>query len=470
MTWDGTRWVQPRRSAPSPQAKTTRDWIATGIMVIISAAILLPLMMVVQADTGQLTLTPSAGAAGQVIVARVIGLGANERVQLEWDGDATGMPASKPRAGNSTTILRFVVPEAGPGRHIVTLVQDPVPGKSRAQKAAVSAASGTIKLARASFDVVAEGTTPSLSVGLLSSLPAVVPTDSPIGPSTAQASSTPLVAATPTVAPTSTPQTTEPAVVTPRPAAPVPTPVLATPVPTPRPTPAPTPAPPTFSGARPVMPAGATWADSFDGSALNPGHWGWDMAMVGTNDNMNRYAMFSTDPRLLAVSNGTLKLKALRDADGSWKQSYISTRGKYMQQYGIFRASMKIPAGHALWPAFWTLDPTRYDEMDVIEAYPEPGNARYTFCMINTSGRPCAGIALPADYSTAFHVYEMEWRPGVAIARLDGREVARHAIPEMRPQFLLLQMGVGVWFKNIGPDGSTPTNPALEVDWVGTWP
>ena len=31
---------------------------------------------------------------------------------------------------------------------------------------------------------------------------------------------------------------------------------------------------------------------------------------------------------------------------------------------------MRIPAGHALWPAFWMLDPTRFDEMDVIEAYP----------------------------------------------------------------------------------------------------
>ena len=40
----------------------------------------------------------------------------------------------------------------------------------------------------------------------------------------------------------------------------------------------------------------------------------------------------------------------------------------------------------------------------------------------------------------------------------------------MRPQFLLLQMGVGVWFKSVAPDDTTPTNPALEVDWVATWP
>jgi hypothetical protein len=218
------------------------------------------------------------------------------------------------------------------------------------------------------------------------------------------------------------------------------------------------------------MPGGALWADEFEGGALDPSRWGWDLAMVGTGDNMNRYAMFSTDPRLLEVSSGTLKLKGLRLADGSWIQSYISTRDRYMQQYGIFRASMKIPSGHALWPAFWMLDPTRYDEMDVIEAYPEPGNPTYTFCMHHVSGSPCASAALPADHATAFHVYEMEWRPGVAIARIDGREIARHSIPEMRPQFLLLQMAVGVWFMDRAPDGSTPPNPTLEVDWVATWP
>ncbi len=231
----------------------------------------------------------------------------------------------------------------------------------------------------------------------------------------------------------------------------------------------PTPTPPP-SGS-PTMPSGAQWSDEFSGTGLDPAKWIFDPNLVNnTQDNISRYAMFRADPQLIEVSNGTLKVKARKNADGSWDQCYISTRGKYTQQYGIFRASMKIPAGHALWPAFWMLDPTRYDEMDIVEAYPEPGNTRYTFCMINTAGRPCAEMALPADYSSTFHVYEMEWRPGVAIARLDGREVARHTIPEMRTQFILLQMAIGVWFKDRAPDATTPTNPALEVDWVAVWP
>lgn len=240
------------------------------------------------------------------------------------------------------------------------------------------------------------------------------------------------------------------------------TPVPPTPVPTPTPI------------ATPAPPPGAIRLYDFNGTgsieALGP-DWGWDMAMVGIVDQpMNRYAMFRADPTLVEVSNGTLKLKARHNANGTWDQVYISTRGKFTQQYGIFKARMKIPAGHALWPSFWTLDTQSgtWDENDVIEAYPEPVNPYYTVCFPGNAA--CTTFDLPADYSTAFHVYELEWRSNVAIARLDGVEQGRTTVPVMSPQMLLLTMAVGVWFEDRAPDATTPNNPQLEVDWVGVWP
>lgn len=236
------------------------------------------------------------------------------------------------------------------------------------------------------------------------------------------------------------------------------------------------PPPPPPTDGNPQPPAGAVKLYGFSGTTLDT-DWGWDMAMVGTSDNMNRFAMYRADPALLEVSNGTLKLKGRRNADGTWDQSYISTRGRYTRQYGIFRASMKLPAGHALWPSFWMLDVTSgaWHEVDVIEAYPEPVNPNWTLCIHTPSGAPCKGMALPADYATAFHVYETEWRASgtgdLFIARLDGAEVGRITVPlHVNPQILLLQMAIGVWFKNMGPDATTPTHPQLEVDWVGVWP
>ena len=431
MFWDGTRWIdrrRPNRPAPAVARRGPHDWIATGLIFLMLIVLVVPSLSA-EARSTSLNVSPGTGSVGANVLATVAGLPQRAQVALYWDGSTTPIATGLTQSGGKAQ-LTFAIPVTAPGAYAIRAVATTVRTRS---------VSVPRPIAETSFTVIA-------SAGAVAPPPSV--------------GATPVPTVGQTAAPTPSP--------TPRPTAtPAPTPVP--PAPTPVPTPVPTPAPIT-SGGRPAMPAGAIWADSFDGGALNPARWGWDMAMVGTSDNMNRYAMFSTNPNLLEVSNGTLKLKALRQTDGTWLQSYISSRGRYSQQYGIFRASMRIPAGHALWPAFWMLDPTRFDEMDVIEAYPEPGNARYTFCMINTAGRPCAGLSLPADFASSFHVYEMEWRPGVAIARLDGIEVARHAIPEMRAQFLLLQMGVGVWFKGVAPDGTTPTNPALEVDWVATWP
>ena len=456
--WDGTRWVdtttRPTRSrTPKAGRRPVRDWIATLLMLVGLAVLIVPSDQS-QAASPQLVASPNVAELGTVVAITGRGFAAHEYVQLGWDGITEGMPRVRVR-GNATFSARLSLDTARAGTHTVTALTSESPTTPRRAGSILTVAASVMVTVVAVAATAAPTALAADGGGTPSATNSLTPSPSVTASPSATATQ---VAATPVPA--------TPVAATPVPATPVPTPV-ATPKPTAAPTPTP---PPTFTGTRPAMPAGASWTDSFDGSALNSSKWGWDMAMVGTSDNMNRYAMFSTDPRLLEVSNGTLKLKALRNADGSWLQSYISTRGKYTQQYGIFRASMKIPAGHALWPAFWMLDPTRYDEMDVIEAYPEPGNSRYTFCMLNTVGTPCAGIPLPADYSTAFHVYEMEWRPGVAIARLDGVEVARHTIPEMRSQFMLLQMAVGVWFKNVGPDGTTPQNPALEVDWVGTWP
>ena len=241
------------------------------------------------------------------------------------------------------------------------------------------------------------------------------------------------------------------------------------PTPTLSPTPSPSPSP---SASNP--PAGALRLWTFD-SGLDA-DWGWDYAMVETGDPMNRYATFRADPTLLEVSGGTLKLKARRNADGTWDQSYISTRGRYTHQYGIWRASLKIPAGHALWPSFWLLDTTsgNWHEIDTIEAYPEPGNPTWTFCVL-AGGSTCRSNTLPADYSSAFHTYEVEWRASgsgdLLISRVDGVEFSRITTSgHLQPQMGLLTMAVGVWFKNTAPDASTPTHPQLEVDWAGVWP
>ena len=456
MYWDGTRWINQRHGpAKVDSRRRKRDWIATVIMLLGVAAIAIPLL-VANARSERMTLSPLSGAPGATVTVHLAGLSPGSRVQLAWDGHSRGMPSG--RASNvGDLVVDFIVPKVTNGPHQVSALSGRSGGSTGINRGSHFLVAGFVMLT-STFSVDSQAAAAPPSTGAASSTPSSsAPSATPVAtPSASPSFDLPRPSSTPSPMPSPTPL-------------PTPVPVISPPAPPPT-TPAPAPLPTPIAAGGPAMPGGAIWADEFNGLGLDGSRWGWDMAMVGTGDNMNRYAMFSTDPRLLEVSSGTLKLKALRELDGSWIQSYISTRDRYMQQYGIFRASMKIPSGHALWPAFWMLDPTQYDEMDIIEAYPQPGDPTYTFCMHYLGGAPCASMGLPADHATAFHVYEMEWRPGVAIGRIDGVEVARHAIPEMRPQFMLLQMAVGVWFKDLAPDATTPTNPVLEVDWVGTWP
>ena len=112
-------------------------------------------------------------------------------------------------------------------------------------------------------------------------------------------------------------------------------------------------------------------------------------------------------------------------------------------------------------------------KIDILEGYPEPSRPRHYDYFAHLGGQQWGnGVSTAADFDTAFHVYEMEWRPNVLIARLDGVEQGRINIsfPDTHKLFIIMNMAVGVWWNNTPPDGTTPDRPSMDVDWVGVWP
>ena len=98
---------------------------------------------------------------------------------------------------------------------------------------------------------------------------------------------------------------------------------------------------------------------------------------------------------------------------------------------------------------------------------PWPGASRYQFTNHYDSVGGQQGITIEpgADLTAGWHVYEMEWRPNLLIARFDGREVGRITsnVPSV-PMFVILDMVVGNWSQL--STGSTPDVAHLQVDWV----
>lgn len=171
-----------------------------------------------------------------------------------------------------------------------------------------------------------------------------------------------------------------------------------------------------------------------------------------------------------------LTLRALK-VDGQ-RAPYIapilSTRDRqHFAGFGIYRASLRYDRGHALWPAFWTLDPFGLGrEIDILEAYPEANDPSFYQVTIHADHNNQQGSNehTAADFDTAFHVYEVEWRANVLIARLDGVEQHRFSMSVPSTEaYIFLNLAVGVWFRNWAPDATTPVNPKLEVDWIGYW-
>lgn len=112
------------------------------------------------------------------------------------------------------------------------------------------------------------------------------------------------------------------------------------------------------------------WSDEFNGNSLNTHNWS---ALNSNYDPVTNNCNFGTGeleyPRAsnVSVSNGKLIISAQRTGDNpaapqcqgyggrSFYSGRIHSKGKVERRYGKLSASIKVPPGYGMWPAFWTL-------------------------------------------------------------------------------------------------------------------
>ena len=126
------------------------------------------------------------------------------------------------------------------------------------------------------------------------------------------------------------------------------------------------------------------WSDEFDGDSLSDD---WE-AMIG---NGKRYGVRGWGNAELQyykeenaiVNDGVLHIVAKKETtededEGTFNytSSRLRTKGRVSTTYGYIEARMKLPAGSGMWPAFWMLPETNYQnrgwptsgEIDIMEA------------------------------------------------------------------------------------------------------
>jgi beta-glucanase (GH16 family) len=250
------------------------------------------------------------------------------------------------------------------------------------------------------------------------------------------------------------------------------------------------------SGARAADPgvgARLVWSDEFDGpEGAPPDSAKWTRELGdGTAQGIpgwgNGELQCYTDELENAALDGagSLVLTARRRAQPSARCAYTSarlvTKGKLELAHGRIEACIRVPRGRGLWPAFWALGANidrapwpACGEIDVMEHVGRsPRRVLGTIHGPGYSGESGFGgvVDMAADLADDFHVFAVDWEPGLLVWTLDSspyhaarpENVAPNEWVFEHPFFLVVNLAVGGTFGGeVGDDTEFPQSMSVE--------
>lgn len=216
-----------------------------------------------------------------------------------------------------------------------------------------------------------------------------------------------------------------------------------------------------------------TWSDEFTGTdSLRD----WNLS-TGSGWGNKQLEDYSRENVAFGPSGGLI-ITASRDGHGiqcwygacDYSSGRLDTKGLFQQEYGIFAARIKLPAGHGLWPAFWmeSVNPVPYGEIDVIESSNKKPSLVSGFAHSSDINQG-AYLQLPTPLSAGYHIYAIEWTRNSLSWLVDGRTYGSVGIPAGgpfdQPFYLILDLAVGGNWPG-APDAATVFPAYMYVSWV----
>ena len=248
-----------------------------------------------------------------------------------------------------------------------------------------------------------------------------------------------------------------------------------------------------------------TFADEFDGSALDRRKWntgdprnsvedrtlagnaerevyvdpdwlGMDIQPITQAGGMLRFTANPLPPQArtlvrarvaaLPPERRTPVLDALAYSSGR-----VSTRGGFSQRYGYFEMRARFSAGRGLWPAFWLLpaDGSWPPEIDVMEVLGHEPDKVYT--TVHSKAMPKQGADTRAEPTPdGYHRYDVMWGPATIDFYLDGAKVQSMKTPPdaHKPMYITANLAVGGHWSG-DPDASTRFPATMDIDYIRAW-
>ncbi|HSZ26491.1 MAG TPA: carbohydrate-binding protein [Cytophagaceae bacterium] len=240
------------------------------------------------------------------------------------------------------------------------------------------------------------------------------------------------------------------------------------------------------------------WSDEFNGSSLDLTKWSYQTgngcpSLCGWGNSELEY--YTTSTSNVNVTGGNLVLTVLPQVTGSssFTSGKIVTLNNYSWTYGRFEASIRMPIGAGLWPAFWMLP--------VVDNWPTTGEIDITEYRGDntscTSGTLHYGNLWPNDQydgttycdttnlGNVYHLYAVEWDVNEIRFYFDGRitKIETRIPNSLNPAsnnanvwpwntnfYIILNLAVGGWFTGVTTAaGVVLTKPTMEIDYVRVW-
>jgi beta-glucanase (GH16 family) len=231
------------------------------------------------------------------------------------------------------------------------------------------------------------------------------------------------------------------------------------------------------------------WQDEFEKTTLDSTKWsfqigdGCDINLCGWGNNELQWYQSEN----VELSDGVLQIIAKKEnvRNKPYTSARIRTLGKGDWTYGRFEASIKLPEGKGLWPAFWMLPTDKVyggwpqsGEVDIVELIgDEPDKVHGTIHF----GKPWPNNnSLQKSYhlnngifNDEYHTFAVEWEEGEIRWLLDDyvystirpEDLAPNAWPFNQSFHVLLNLAVGGrWPGN--PDATITFPQTMEVDYV----
>lgn len=229
------------------------------------------------------------------------------------------------------------------------------------------------------------------------------------------------------------------------------------------------------------------WSDEFEGLAgerIDAAKWNYD---IGT-DWGNAQLEFDTDRTENVSLDGLGRLAIVAREESYAGRDYTSarivTRDRFEPTYGRVEASIRLPIGQGIWPAFWLLGANinevswpQCGEIDIMEYRgQEPSITHGSLHGPGYSGGNAVTrryTLVGSQFNEGFHEFAIEWGPGyidwyvdkVLFLRVSPNDVAPDEWVFDHPFYIILNVAVGGNF--VGPPDATTVFPqTMLVDWI----